>query len=129
MNQNVMLIISSLLSILLFTFHLTDDIVRGTEPGTLTNLSAIPLFVLWLYGTVVLTGRRSGYIITLLGGLLSLAVPILHIKGRGVGVATRIPTSSGGYFFIWTLFAIGMTGLFSFILSTQGLWRLRRTKS
>ena len=124
-----MLIISSLLSILLFTFHLTDDIVRGTEPGTLTNLSAIPLFVLWLYGTVVLTGRRSGYIITLLGGLLSLAVPILHIKGRGVGVATRIPTSSGGYFFIWTLFAIGMTGLFSFILSTQRLWRLRRTKS
>jgi hypothetical protein len=63
-----MLTIASLLSILFFTFHLADDIVRGMEPGTLTNLTAVPIFVLWLYGTLVLAERRSGYIITLLGG-------------------------------------------------------------
>src|SRR5436305_3972494 len=33
MKQNVMLTIASLLSILLLTFHLTDDIARGMEPG------------------------------------------------------------------------------------------------
>ena len=31
-----MLTIASLLSILFFTFHLADDIVRGMEPGKLT---------------------------------------------------------------------------------------------
>jgi len=33
MKNSVMLTITSLLSILLFTFHLTDDIVRGVEKG------------------------------------------------------------------------------------------------
>ncbi|MGE5743215.1 MAG: hypothetical protein ACM368_04740, partial [Gemmatimonadota bacterium] len=66
MKQNVMLTTTSLLSILFFTLHLADDIVRGMEPGTLSNLPAVPIFVLWLYGTLVLAGRRSGYIITLL---------------------------------------------------------------
>ena len=54
MKHSVMLTIASLLSILFFTFHLADDIVRGMEPGTLTNLSAVPTFVVWLYGALVL---------------------------------------------------------------------------
>jgi len=33
MKHNVMLTIASLLSILFMTFHLTDDIIRGIEPG------------------------------------------------------------------------------------------------
>ena len=35
MKPNVMLTIASMLSILFMTFHMTDDIVRGMEPGTL----------------------------------------------------------------------------------------------
>ncbi|HKV40815.1 MAG TPA: hypothetical protein VJX67_16500, partial [Blastocatellia bacterium] len=62
MKQSVMLTIASLLSILFFTLHLADDIVRGMEPGTLTNLIAVPILVLWLYGALVLAERRSGYI-------------------------------------------------------------------
>ncbi len=42
MKRNVMLTIASLLSILFFTFHLADDIVRGMEPGKLTNLTVEP---------------------------------------------------------------------------------------
>jgi hypothetical protein len=38
MKHSSMLTIASLLSILLLTFHLTDDIVRGMEPGGLSNL-------------------------------------------------------------------------------------------
>ena len=67
MKRNVILIIVSLLSILFMTFHLTDDIVRGMEPGTLSNLTAVPILVVWLYGTLVLAERRSGYVILLLG--------------------------------------------------------------
>ena len=124
MKQSVVLTITSLLSILFFTFHLTDDIVRGFEKGGLSNLTAVPIFVVWLYGTLVLAGRRSGYVIILLGALLSLAVPVLHMKGRGVGVASGIANSSGGFFFVWTLIALGVTGLFSVILSARGLWSL-----
>jgi len=54
MKHNVLLTVASLLSILFMTFHLTDDIVRGMEPGTLSNLTALPIVVVWLYGTLVL---------------------------------------------------------------------------
>ena len=129
MKHNVTLTIASLLSTLFFTFHLSDDIVRGFEPGTLTNLTAVPIFVVWLYGTLVLAERRSGYVIILLGSLLALFVPYVHMKGKGVGVASGIANSSGGFFFIWTLIALGVTALFSVILSARGLWSLRRGQS
>ena len=131
MKRSVMLTIASLLSILFFTFHLADDIVRGMEPGTLTNLMAVPTFVVWLYGTLVLAERRSGYIITLLGGLFSLVVPLAHMRGKGVGVTSSLGHTSGHFFFVWVLIAIGVTGLFSVILSARGLWSLpwRRSRS
>ena len=126
MKQSTMLTIASLLSILLFTFHLADDIVRGFEKGGVWNLTAVPIFVVWLYGTLVLAERRSGYVVVLLGSLLGLAAPVLHMTGRGVGAGSRIAESSGAFFFIWTLIALGVTALFSVILSMRGLWSLRR---
>ena len=126
MKESGMLRLASLLSILFFTFHLADDIRRGIEPGTLRNLPAVPIFVFWLYGTLVLSERRSGYIITLLGGLFALVVPLAHMRGRGVGVTSRLAYSGGHFFFVWVLIAIGVTGLFSAILSARGLWSLRK---
>jgi len=125
MRHNFMLTAASLLSILFLMFHLTDDIVRGMEPGTLSDLIAVPILVVWLYGTLVLGERRSGYVIILLGSLLGLIVPVIHMKGAGLGGA--IAKSSGAFFFIWTLLALGVTALFSVILSGRGLWEhLRR---
>jgi hypothetical protein len=124
MKHGRSLTIMSLLSIVFFSFHLADDIVRGFEPGTLTNLTAVPIFVVWLYGTLVLAERRSGYIITLLGGLFSLVVPLAHMRGKGVGVASKIAASNGHFFFVWVLIAIGVTGVFAAILSAHGLWSL-----
>ena len=61
MKRDVTLTVTSLLSILFFTFHLADDIVRGMEPGSSQTSRAVPTFVFWLYGTLVLLGeRRSG---------------------------------------------------------------------
>jgi hypothetical protein len=124
MKPNVMLIVASLLSILFMMFHLADDIVRGMEPGTLPDLIAVPILVVWLYGTLVLAERRSGYVIILVASLLGLVVPVVHMMGKGVG--GKIAESSGGFFFIWTLLALGVTALFSVILSVRGLWSLRR---
>jgi hypothetical protein len=127
MKPNVMLTIASLLSIMFMTFHLTDDILRGMEPGTLSNLIAVPILVVWLYGTLALAERRLGYVIILLESLLGLVVPVIHMKGAGVGGA--IAKSSGAFLFIWTLLALGVTALFSVILSARGLWEqlTRRT--
>ncbi|HET7442831.1 MAG TPA: hypothetical protein VFJ47_16130 [Terriglobales bacterium] len=121
MRQNVVLTVASLLSILFVTFHLADDIVRGMEPGTLSNLIAVPILVIWMYGTLVLAERLSGYVIILLGSLLGLLVPVIHMKGAGVGGA--IAKSGGAFFFIFTLLALGVTALFSVILSARGLWQ------
>lgn len=129
MKQNVMLTIASLLSILFLTFHLADDIVRGFEKGGVSNLIAVPIFVVWLYGTLVLAGRRSGYIIILVGSLLTMGVPVIHMMGKGVGDGSRVANSSGAFFFVWTLIALGVTALFSVILSARGLWSLRRGQS
>ena len=124
MKPNVMLIIASLLSIILMIFHMTDDIVRGMEPGTLFDLIIVPVLAVWLYGALVLRERRSGYIIVLVASLLGLLVPIIHMKGAGVGGA--IAKSGGGFFFIWTLIALGVSSLFSAMLSTLGLWKQLR---
>ena len=123
MKNSVMLTITALLLVLFLTFHLAHDIVRGYEPGGLSNLvGGVLITVVWLYGILVLAERRSGYIIMLLGSLFSLVVPIVHMKGKGVGVTSRIGNSSGHFFFVWTLIAIGVLGLFSAILSARGLW-------
>ncbi|MGB2633052.1 MAG: hypothetical protein WAM58_03865, partial [Candidatus Acidiferrum sp.] len=95
MKQNLLLTITSLLSILFMTFHLTDDIVRGFEQGGVSNLIAVPILVVWLYGALVLAGRRSGYVIILLGSLLGLLVPVLHMTGAHFG---EIAKSSGAFF-------------------------------
>lgn len=123
MKHSVMLTIASLLSILLFSFHLADDIVRGMEPGGLQNLFGGSLImVVWLYAATVLAERRSGYVIMLIASLLSFGVPILHMKGKGVGIASGIANSSGGFRFVWMLIALGVLGLFSVILSARALW-------
>jgi len=127
---NSVLTFTSLLTLLLLTFHLADDIVRGFEKGGRANLTAVPICVVWLYGTIVLAGRRSGYIIMLLGSLLGMFVPYVHMGGKGVGMGSSIAGTHGGFFFIWTLIAIGVTAMFTAVLTVHGLWRLpwrRRT--
>ena len=118
-----MLTIASLLSILFFTFHLADDIVRGFEPGGIKNVTGVLIMVVWLYGTLVLAGRRSGYIIMLLGSILGSGVPVVHMIGSGL-VGSKID-SSGVFFWVWTLLALQVTAIFSLILSVRGLWSLQ----
>jgi hypothetical protein len=121
MKQSVTLTITSLLSILLTTFHLSDDIVRGFEPGGFKHISGILMLVVWLYGTLVLAGRRSGYIIVLLGSLLGSVIPLAHMRGVGL-VGGRVANSGGKFFWVWTLITLGVVAFFSLILSVRGLW-------
>ena len=119
MQRSIMLTIASLLSILLLMLHVTDDIVRGMDKAGPANFIAIAILVVWLYGTLVLTERRPGYIIALIGGIIATVVPVIHLRGTGI---VSVVKSSGGFFFLWTLFALGVLGIFSIILSVRGLW-------
>lgn len=119
MKNNTLLTIMSVLSILLMSLHITDDIVRGISPAAGDNVGAVVIFVVWLLGTLVLPERRLGYIIMLLGGVFAAAMPILHMTGSGY---VAIATSPGGFFFIWSLIAVGTTGALAVILSARALW-------
>jgi len=125
MKHRMALTIASLLSILLMSFHLSDDVVRGMEPGGTKNIAGVLILAAWLYGTLALAGRRSGYIIMLAGSLLGALVPVVHMRGSGL-VGGEIAGSGGVFFWVWTLMALGLTGTFSLILSAQGLWSLHR---
>jgi hypothetical protein len=103
-----------------FTLHQADDIVRGFEPGGFKNVRPVLTVTVWVYGTLVLAERRSGYIITLLGALLGCIVPLAHMRGARL-VGGRIANSSGILFSVWTLVALGVTASFSVLLSARGL--------
>jgi len=125
MKNNVTLTITSLLSVLLFAFHWSDEISRGMESGTISSFGGVIILVVWLGGTLVLGGRRSGYIISLLGGILGLGVLVLHMMGKGM-VGGRIPpNSTGAFFWVVTLITLGSTAAISGILAGRALWKMR----
>lgn len=119
------LTITSLLAALFMTLHITDDIVRGISPPSTSlsgNILGPIIFIVWLIGTLMLAERRSGFVIMLLGGLFAAAMPVLHMKGAGY---PKIAASDGGVFFVWTLYAVGVTGALSMILASRALWHAR----
>ncbi len=128
MNHKVTWTITSLFSVLLMALHLTDDIVRGMEPGGLSTLMGVLILAVWLYGTLVLADRRSGYVIVLLLSILGAGIPVVHMMGTGL-VGGRLANSSGVFFWVWTLIALGVTASFSVMLSARGLWSLQWGRS
>jgi hypothetical protein len=122
MKPNAVLVGASLLSILLLTLHVTDDIVRGISKAEPSNIALLVLTV-FLYGTLVLAERRSGHVIMLLVGLFAAAMPVLHMRGVHYG---EIAKSPGAFFFGWTLWALGGLGGVTAILAARGLWNLRQ---
>ena len=122
MDKNTILVVTSLLSILLLTLHVTDDIVRGISKAEASNTALLVLAV-FVYGTLVLAEQRSGHVIMLLVGLFAAAMPVIHMRGAHY---SEIARSAGGFFFVWTLWALGGLGGVNFILSARGLWSVRR---
>src|SRR5437867_4683825 len=73
-------------------------------------------------------GTAIGYVIMLLGSIGGLGVLVIHMRGAGL-VGGRIANSSGVFFWVWTLIALGVTSTISIILSARGLWGLQRGQS
>lgn len=83
MKPNVMLTVASLLSVVLLSLHISEDIVLGFSGGGLTNLIGIAILVVYLCGALLLGDRRSGLIILLIGSILAAGMPIIHMTGAG----------------------------------------------
>ena len=71
MRPNVMLTVTSLFSIVLLSLHISEDILLGFAVGGLTNLIAIAILVVYLCGALLLTDRRSGLVILLVGSIIA----------------------------------------------------------
>jgi hypothetical protein len=126
MTQQRVLQVTSLLSVLLFTFHWADEIARGLEPGTIDAAGGFAILFVWLYGTLAIAERRVGLAVILLGALLASGVPILHMTGAGL-VGKRIPPNTdGAFFWVWTNIALGACGMITLALSAM---RLRQSFS
>jgi hypothetical protein len=126
MNRNITLTVTSLLTILLFTLHFADDIARGIEPGGTSNYTGVVIAAVYLYATLALADRRTGLVLMLLGAIGSAGVPYIHMKGAGL-LGPRVVAHEGGILlWVWTLTALGATGLVSTVLTARELWRLRR---
>ena len=116
MRQNLTLTIFAFLSLVLSLIHITQDTMfdkAGVDKaGTAIILS---IMIVYLYGITELAGKRTGYAIMVLGGLASAYMPFLHNMGP-IGTAK-------GFDFIFVLFAMGTTGIFSAILAARELAR------
>jgi hypothetical protein len=122
MKPNVLLTIASLLSLLFITFHISDEIARGMEPGQLNMLIPMLITALWLYGALVLAGRRSGYIIMLIQAIFGMGIPVIHLTGIGL-VGGRIAVDSGASFFwVWGNWALFMVSVLALVLAVRCLW-------
>lgn len=128
MKHKATLTITSLLSILLASFHLADDVVHGIEPGGVSNYTGVLIMAVYLYATLMLADRRWAHLIVLIGSIGAAGVPYLHMMGSGL-VGPRIVNASGVFFWVWTLLALGATASVSAVLAASGLWSLQRGES
>jgi hypothetical protein len=129
MKPNHLLVIASLLSILLMTLHLTSDVIHaraGTPEAGGSTLVAVPVLAILLYGTLLLSERRSGIIIMLVGSLLAIAMPVVHVMAPGGIFHGAIARYSPAFLFVWTLHAMAVIGIFAFVVSVRELWVFRR---
>jgi hypothetical protein len=123
MKPSVLLTGTTLLTGFFLTLHVADDISRGMDTIGLHTLPAMLVLGLWLYGTLVLSGRLWGYILQLLLSIVGLGVVTIHLKGAHMG---QIAVSSGGVLFVWVLFVIGTSSFMSMLLCLHGLLTLRK---
>lgn len=120
MKSKIILQAASLATLLFMVLHMTSDVIEQAV-GHVKYPIPVVVFVVWLYGTLMLSERVSGYIIMLLGGIIGAGMIVVHSPGLVV-------TNTGGFFAVWILFMVAMLGWFTAILSARALWMVFRTR-
>jgi hypothetical protein len=124
-KERDLLSVTSVLSVLLLALHLSQDIVFGFDPAGLHHLFGVAALVVVVCGAVPLRERRSGKVIMLLGGVLAAAMMPMHVRN---GLRPEFLDKRGALLFVWAMYVLGVSGLFSVILAIRAL-RDRRVAS
>lgn len=125
MKQRDLLSATSILSVLLLALHISQDIVFGFDPAGLHHLFGVAILLVIVCGAVPLRERPSGKVIMLLGGVAAAGILPMHMRH---GLRPEFLEKSGALLFVWTLYLLGVNGLFSVVLAVQAL-RDRRVAS
>ena len=117
------LTVATLFWMTLLPLHIAGDMAFGFDKGGPGLLYVVvPILLVAACGVFLFGGRKLGFVITFLGGLASLLMPVIH---RNNGFTVAVAKSPGGMFFIWTLVAMGVAGGLAMILSVQGFFKRR----
>lgn len=120
MKRHDMLTVTSLVSSVLLTLHISQDIVFGFDRAGLNHLIGVGIILLIVCATLLLPHGRLGRVIMLFGGVVSAGMLPLHMRH---GLRPEFLQSNGALLFIWTLYLLGVMGFFSIILAVLELWR------
>ncbi|HEX3552064.1 MAG TPA: hypothetical protein VIA62_02415 [Thermoanaerobaculia bacterium] len=118
MNQNNLLSVTSILSVLLLALHISQDIIFGFDRAGLNHLVGVAILLVVVCGAVLLRERVVGKVIMLLGGVMAAGMLPLHMRN---GLRPEFLQKSGALVFIWTLYLLGVNGTFSAILAIRAL--------
>ena len=118
MKQNDLLSLTSILSVLLLSLHVSQDIVFGFDRAGLNHLAGVAILLVVVCGAVLLRERTLGKVIMLLGGAMAAGMLPLHMRN---GLLPDFLEKSGALLFIWTLYLLGVNGTFSIILAVKAL--------
>ena len=132
MSRNSVYTRTSLLAIFFLTLHITDDVIRtadGADQGGFGSLFLLLVIVVWLYGILWLTERKSGYIISLIISFLMSVIPVAHLTGLGGDALPGQIATSSGPFFVWVVWGLGVTVIPSLVFSAVLLFSPTREKT
>jgi hypothetical protein len=122
MKPNALLTVTSLVSLILLSVHVSDDIAHGFDSAGLMNFTAIIVLAGFLYAMLLHGERLAGRIVMLLTAILAAGMPLIHLRSVRINEIAQAP---GGMFFIWTLWALGVTGLLGLALLIREFWTRR----
>lgn len=123
MKYNDLLALTSILSVILLSLHISQDIVFGLDRAGLNHLVGIAILLVIACGALLLRDRALGKVIMLLGGLMALAMLPLHMRH---GLKPEFLQRSGALLFIWTIYVLGVNGALSIILAVLALRERRK---
>ena len=101
MNERRWLTGASVLGILLFIVHWSQDVAFGIDRIGLQSYGGVAICLAWLSSATIFRDSRGGRVVLLLFSLLAAAMPALHLKGTRI---VTIATGEGGLFYMVVLF-------------------------
>lgn len=110
------LTVLSLASVVLLALHISQDIVFGFDPAGLNHLVGVGILLVITCGAALVPERRTGQVIMLLGGVMAAGMLPLHMRN---GYKPEFLDRPGALLFTFTLYLLGVMGLYTIILAIR----------